>query len=163
MARPRSFRPEDLPIPEDARPHRTWPPIMLEMAAHIGPYDTLRIVDAFAGQDVYVPKDERRSPFRDIVGPAKVAVLASIYARQRIPIPVARGPLLRARRQGIIAAIRVGQMTVAEGAAILRMNRRHVSRLINQTDEGLDTEPALVLPSVTDPRQLDMFADIFTE
>jgi hypothetical protein len=62
MARARTFRPEDIPIPTDAGAHESWPPAMLEMAAHIGPYATLLVVDAFAGQDVYVPRDPARSP-----------------------------------------------------------------------------------------------------
>jgi hypothetical protein len=160
MARPRTFRPDDIPIPEDSRAHASWPPTMLEMAAHIGAYDTLRIVDAFAGQDVYIPVDPRRSPFTDIVGADKAAVLSHVYGRERLPIPSGRQPLLRARRQGIIAAIRANRMSVVEGAAILRMARRHLSRLVNQTEEGLDSEPVFVLPSVKDPRQLDMFGEI---
>jgi hypothetical protein len=47
-------------------------------------------------------------------------------------------------------------MTVGEGAAILRMPRRHFSHLVNHSDEGLECEP-LVLTPRKDPRQLDMF------
>lgn len=157
MARPRKFRPDDIPLPADAKPHASWPPMMLEMAAHIGAYDTLRIVDAFAGQDVYVPLDVRRSPFTEIVGAEKAAVLAHVYGRERLPIPAGRNALLRARRQGVIAAIRAHRMTVVEGAAILRMARRHLSRLVNQTDEGTESEPVPVLDRPRDHRQMEMF------
>lgn len=159
MARARTFRPDDIPIPLDAKPHASWPPMMLEMAAHIGPYDTLRIVDAFAGQDVYVPLDPSRSPFTDIVGSAKAAVLAHVYGRERLPVATGRNALLRARRQGIIAAIRSGRLTVVEGAAILRMARRSVCRLLNQSDEGTDAEPVPLLERPKDHRQLEMFGE----
>lgn len=159
MARARTFRPDDIPIPPDARPHASWPPMMLEMAAHIGPYDTLRIVDAFAGQEVYVPLDAKRSPFTDIVGVDKAAVLAHVYGRERLPIPTGRNALLRARRQGVIAAIRAHRLTVVEGAAILRMARRHLSRLVNQTDEGLDCQQVPLLERPKDARQLEMFGE----
>lgn len=159
MARPRTFRPEDIPIPPDAQPHESWPPIMLDMAAHIGAYDTLRLVDAFAGQDVYVPITAWRSPFTDIVGSEKAAVLSHVYGRECLPIPTGRNALLRARRQGVIAAIRANRLTVSEGAAILRMNRRYLSELVNQTDEGTDAVPAPLLERPKDARQLEMFGD----
>lgn len=159
MARPRTFRPDDIAIPPDAKPHESWPPMMLEMAAHIGPYDTLRIVDAFAGQEVYVPLDAKRSPFTDLIGVDKAAVLAHVYGRERLPIPTGRNALLRARRQGVIAAIRAHRLTVVEGAAILRMARRHLSRLVNQTNEGTECQQVPFLERPRDVRQLEMFGE----
>ena len=160
MARPRTFRPEDIPIPEDAQPHESWPPAMLEMAAHVGAYATLLIVDAFAGQDVYIPINPDKSPFTEIVGGEKAAIISHVYGAERLPIPTGRNALHRARRQGVIAACRTNRMTVTEGAAIVRMNRRHFSTLVNQSDEGLDCQ-AIALPArPRDPRQLDMFGEI---
>lgn len=159
MARPRTFRPDDIPIPPDAKHHASWPPIMLDMAAHIGAYDTLRLVDAFAGQDVYIPMDAKRSPFTDVIGSDKAAILSHVYGRERLPIPTGRNALLRARRQGIIAAIRAGRLTVVEGAAILRMARRHLSRLVHGTDEGMDCQPVPLLERPKDIRQLEMFGE----
>jgi len=78
MAHQFTTRPEALPIPEEARPHKSWPPLMLDMAAHIGAYATLRIVDAFAGQYIYVPLDPALSPFREVIGNEKAAVLAHV-------------------------------------------------------------------------------------
>lgn len=157
MAHQFATRPEQLPIPEDARPHKSWPPLMLDMAAHIGAYATLRIVDAFAGQYIYVPIDPSRSPFADVVGSERAATLAQVYGRERLPIPSGRNALMRARRAGVIALVRSGRMTVSEAAARLRMPVRHLSTLINKTDEGTDAEPALLLERPRDARQLDMF------
>ncbi|WP_289145062.1 hypothetical protein [uncultured Sphingobium sp.] len=157
MARQFASRPEQLPIPEDAKPHRTWPPLMLDMAAHIGAYATLRLIDAFAGQYIYVPLDPARSPFTDVVGTDKAAVLAHVYGRERLPIPAGRNALVRARRAGMIALVRTNRMTVSEAAARLRMPVRHLSTLINNSDEGTDAEPLLLLERPRDARQLDMF------
>lgn len=157
MAHNFTTRPEQLPIPEDARPHHSWPPLMLDLAAHIGPYATLRLVDAFAGQYIYVPLDPARSPFTDVIGADKAAILAHVYGRERLPIPSGRNALSRARRGGIIALVRSKRLTVSEGAARLRMPVRHLSTLINKTDEGTDAEPLLLLERPRDARQLDMF------
>jgi hypothetical protein len=157
MARHFTMRPEQLPIPEDTKPHASWPPLMLDMAAHIGAYATLCIVDAFAGQYIYIPVDASRSPFEDIIGREKAAVLAHVYGRERLPIPTGRHALSRARRAGVIALVRANRMTVSEAAARLRTPVRHLSTLINQTDEGTDAEPAILLQRTRDARQLDMF------
>jgi hypothetical protein len=53
------------------RAYKNWAPIMLDMAAHIGPYATLLLVDAFAGQQVYVSSNPARSPFAEIIGADK--------------------------------------------------------------------------------------------
>lgn len=159
MARPRTFRLENTPIPTDAKPYPTWPASMLEMAAHIGPYATLLLVDAFAGQDVYVPLDPKRSPFTDIIGAEKAEIIAHVYGREKLPIPTGRNPLLRARRQGIIAAARAGKISKKEAAAILRTPRAYFSRLFNQTDEGTDAMPVAELMRPRDTRQLEMFDD----
>ena len=157
MAHKFTTRPEELPIPEDARPHASWPPLMLEMAAHIGAYATLCLVDAFAGQYIYVPLDAARSPFREIVGAEKAEILSHVYGRERLPIPAGRNPLMRARRAGVIALVRSNKMTVSEAAARLRMPVRHLSTLINKTDEGTDAEPLLLLDRPRDARQIEMF------
>jgi hypothetical protein len=159
MSRPRTFRSEDIPIPPDAKPHASWPPTMLEMAAHIGPYHTLLIVDAFAGQEVYIPVDASRSPFTSIVGSEKAAILSHVYGRERLPIPVGRNSILRARRQGVIALIREKRISVKEAAAILRMKRSYLSYLVNQTDEGTDSQATPLLERPRDHRQLEMFGE----
>ncbi|SCW55883.1 hypothetical protein SAMN02927924_01342 [Sphingobium faniae] len=157
MARARTLHIHDLPIPADVQADAAWPPIMLEMAAHIGAYETLCIVDAFAGQDVYVPVDPHRNPFLDIIGADKAATFTHAFQRERLPIPAGRRPLEKARRAGVVAAVRAKRMTVVEGAAILRMPRRHLSRLISKTDEGSKATPFVFPARPRDPAQLDMF------
>jgi hypothetical protein len=159
MARPCNLRPEDVPIPRDVKAHPKWPPMMLEMAAHIGAYATLLIVEAFAGQDVYVPRNPSTSPFVDIVGRDKAEILSHVYGCEKLPIPTGRNALLHARRQTVIAAIRAGTMGVGEGAALMRMRRSHMSHLVNKTREGTSAEPVALLIRPRDTRQLELFGD----
>ncbi len=157
MVRRISTRPEDLPIPIDAKAHRSWPPIMLEIAAHIGAYDTLRLVDAYAGQRLYVPIDASRSRLGELIGSEKAAIMSQVFGVETLLIPSGRRPLERARRAGVIALVRTKKMTVSEAAALLRMAPRHLTTLINKTDEGTDAEPLLTLERPRDARQLEMF------
>lgn len=133
--------PEDLPIPHDVRVHENWPPFLAEMADHIGAYDTLRVVDAFAGRDVYFPMDVERSPFTQVIGREQASILSHVYGRERLPIPAGYDILCHAKRQSIIATIRAGRLNVARGASILRVSRRYLSRLVNQTDDGVGYAP----------------------
>ena len=142
--------PEDLPIPPEARVHECWPPMLAEMADHIGAYDTLRVVDAFAGRDVYFPLDVERSPFIQVIGQEKASILSHVYGRERLPIPAGHDTLLHVKRQSIISTIRSGRLSVMQGAAILRTSRRYLSRLVNQTDEGVGYAPI----DIPEPRVL---------
>lgn len=147
----------ELPIPVNAQPGPGWTEQMLEMAAHIGAYPTLCIVDQFGGQQIYVAKDASSSPFRDVVTDEIAATIASVYGGNRLLIPVGRAALDRARRAGIIAAVREGKMTGADAQKIIGTSRTYVSHLVNQTNEGQDAEP-VKLSRRHDPRQHDLFA-----
>lgn len=132
---------EDLPIPPDVKIDRTWPPILIDIADRIGAYEALVICDAFAGRELYVPADPRKSPFRGLISQKSVEIMAHCYRRERIAIPAGSDTILSAKRQGVIAAIRAGTLTVVGGARILRSARRHISRLVNQTSEGVGYAP----------------------
>lgn len=132
---------EDFAIPRDARPQDNWPPILLELAAHIGAYNALKLADVFSGREVYVPLDASRSPFHGIIPTDCVETMSFVYGRERLPIPAGRWPQEFAIRQGVIAAIRAGRLSVCQAAASLRLTRRYLSRVINQTDEGFGYEP----------------------
>ena len=140
---------EDLPIPEGVEADSTWPPILAELADHVGAYDALLICDAFAGRELYIPIDPQLSPLRGLISDSNCTLIAHVYGRERLPIPTGRNTILRAKRAGVISAIRSGELTVVRGAAILRMARRHLSRLVNQTNEGVGVQPtALPEPRV---------------
>lgn len=141
---------EDLPIPRDVRVHDCWPSTLVEMADHIGAYDALCVVEAFPGREVYIPMDAKLSPFRGLISDENVKVMSHVYGRERLPIPTGSDTLLHAKRQGVIAAIRAGRLSVVRGASILRMARRHISRLVNKTDEGVGYAPI----DIPEPRLL---------
>ncbi|WP_336958691.1 hypothetical protein [Sphingobium aquiterrae] len=159
MKRRPSYRLEDLPIPADVKPGKGWSPAMWEMADHIGAYAVLQICEEFGGQTIYISVDPTRNVLRELIGPEKAAIISHVYGREKFPMPTGNAALYRARRAGIVALVRQRKITVSEGAAIVRCNRSLMSKLVNQTDEGVDTRPVSLPRAKHDPRQLDMFAD----
>ena len=152
----------DLPIPEDARPTKLWGEQMLELAAHIGPYATLLLVDRLGGQKIYIPAKAERNRIAAVVGEDHAATLSRVYAGNEILVPTAKPALSEARRGPILAAIREGTLTIAQAVPILQMTSRYISRLLNSTDEGLCDRawvPARIRPKNIDTRQMDMFPD----
>lgn len=162
MARPYAACLRDMPIPTDCMANPQWPPIMQELAASIGAYDTLLIVDAFSGQDIYIPTDPSKNPFTGIIAPDKAAIISHVFSAERITIPQGNRWVEQAKRQGIIASVRQKQLTVIEAAAMLGKDRRFVYRLLNRTDEGLHHTPMVLISRKSDPRQIDMFEDTGT-
>jgi hypothetical protein len=152
---------EDLPIPQDAKPQATWPESMLEMAAHIGPFATLQLVDQFGGKELYVPLQAAGWHVANLIGWVKAQKLCQIYGRERLPIPVARTAIFHAKRQPIIAAVRARKMTLTEGAHILRTSRTYLSGLVNADRQGKGDAP---VPELSPRRrqyvgQMEMFPE----
>lgn len=133
---------DDFSIPRNIQPDQTWTESMREMSDHIGPYATLRIVAEFGGTDVYVGKTAARSPFRNIVDAEACERLARIYGRERVLIPVAASAVKRAKRAGLISAVRAGSLSLDKAAKIIGTSRTYVSHLKNHTDEGVGVEPS---------------------
>lgn len=147
---------DELPIPKDVQPGKGWTEQMLEMADHIGAYRTLLIISALGGREIYVPRSIESSPFADIVDGEAIVRLARIYGGGRVQLPVGRTALSVARRAGIIAAVRAGEMTGSQAQKILRTSRTYVSHLVNHADEAQNATPTRNL-FPRDTRQLDMF------
>lgn len=150
------LRIEDLPIPRDAQPGKGWTDSMHELACHIGAYPTLLLVEKFGGLDLYIPMDAAKCPTIDLIGEELTAKLCATYGRESLSVPVAGEAIRRAKRAGIISAVRAHSMSLSEAAHILRSSRRYVSRLVNQSDEGALSAP-YVQKRLPDPRQLVMF------
>lgn len=149
----------DLPIPENVRPGQGWTPLMLEMADHIGPYATLKLLERFGGEVIYFPRDPSRGHLREAVGEEKAAILSKIYGGERMELPVGERVLLRARRAPVLAAVRAGKLTGGDGARILKMRRTSFSKLVS-SDEATDAEVVpLIKRTKADPRQINMFGD----
>lgn len=150
---------DDIPIPPDVVPDSSWSARMLEMADHIGPYATLRIVEAFGGEKRYITADPLKNPFRELIGDEAAAILSQVYRREYYSVPVCGTALRRARRAGVLAAVRDKSITAADAARILRTSRTYLSYLVNQTSEGNNVVPFTPrIRTRVDPRQLDIFA-----
>ena len=149
----------ELPIPEDVQPGPGWTMFMVELAAHIGPYDVLRICAEFGGRELYIPAEATRNPMLPLLGAQKAAVVSWAYRCDTVAVPTARYALNRAKRGGVIAAARAKSITVTDAARILKLRRDYVSRLVNQTPEGEGSVPIFRKAIRSDPRQIDMFPD----
>lgn len=148
---------DDLPIPADARVTVKWTEQMREMAAHIGAYRTLQIVDALGGQVIEVPANPAVNRLAQVIGEEGATIMSQIYGRNVLRVPVGRAALHEARRAGVIAAIREKKMTIADAVPILKTSRSYLSHLVNGTSEGVEAAPHVPQRSRHDPRQLDMF------
>ena len=146
--------PSTLPIPDDVRPNRLWSPLMIEIADHIGARRTLELVARFGGQRIRVPVSANRSPFRDVIGAEAAARLSDVFGREQIDLPTARPALTHARRQGVIARARAGELNLSQAARMLRTSRSYIGKLVNRPDEGLDDAPA---SRHRDSRQIELF------
>lgn len=135
------LRAEDLPIPCDVQVDDGWPPTLAEMADHIGPYAALCLCEAFGGRTIQIPRRAEMSPFKGIIDAEQCETMAFVYGVEKVTIPLGTQTILRAKRRGVIAAIRAGNLSVSAAARILRMRRSHLSRVVHHTDEGLDCEP----------------------
>lgn len=153
----RPFTLADIPIPKDAQVTRKWTEQMREMAAHIGAYRTLLIVDAVGGQTIDIPSKAERNRLAEVIGDDGAAIMSRIYGGNVLRVPVGRAALDEARRAGVIAAIRAKTMTIAAAVPILKTSRSYLSHLVNGTSEGEVAAPIDVRRLRHDPRQLDMF------
>ena len=153
------IRIEDLPIPDDAKAHSAWPASMLEMAAHIGAYATLQLVDRFGGKELYVPMQAADWHVSKLIGGEKASKLCAIYGRERLPIPVARSTIFCAKSAPVFAAVLSGQMSLTEGAHILRTSRSYLSHRVNAERKGLGHTEVLKLVAQrgTQSGQFEMF------
>lgn len=153
----RHYSLSDLPIPKDARVTRRWTEQMCEMAAHIGAYRTLLVIDALAGQVVKIPKRMEFNRLEAVIGKDGAEIMSRIYGGNVLQVPVGRAALNEARRAGVIAAIRARKMTIADAVPILETSRSYISHLVNQTSEGSDAAVYVPPRRGRDDRQLDMF------
>lgn len=150
---------DDLPIPDDVQADQGWSQLLLEIASHIGARAALAVVEAFGGDNIYVSKDAARSPFHGVIDAEKVARFAYAFGGTRLDIPTGAAEIRRAKRAGLIAAVRAGKMTAADAARIMRISRSYMSHLVNATEEGTGNVQPVLLVHRTDTRQLDLFGD----
>lgn len=151
--------PRALPIPEDSPVTDAWPPLMRELAAHIGPHAVLQLVDRFGGLDLYVPVEPYGWHVAKVIGADKAAILSRVCGRESLPLPVGDYPLDQARRAPVLARVRAGTLTLTEAAWILRLKRRTVWHFVHKTDEGSGIDPKGLPPLPPRHRQLTFLED----
>lgn len=159
MARLHALEPAALPIPDDVQPGPGWSKVMVEMSGLIGARDVLRLCEQYGGQQVYFPVDPGKAPFADVIGQDKAEALGHLFRMTRLTIPTARYAIARAKRAGVIAAVRVRRLTVAEAAAMLHIRRDTVSQLVKCPTEGIGSAKFNPPPRPKDHRQIEMFPD----
>lgn len=152
----------DLPIARDVTPNRHWTDSMREMAAHIGAYETMLIVDRFGGMPLLTTKNPELCGAWPLIGAEKTRILCKVYVREAIQVPVAHAAIRHAKMQGVVAAIRARRLTLSEAVMVLReggvrTSTIRLNKLVNQTDEGLGIDPWTPRRSATDPAQTSIF------
>ncbi|MBX9813232.1 MAG: hypothetical protein K2X76_00870 [Sphingomonas sp.] len=145
-----------LEIPRDVAPGPGWSAQMCELADYIGAYDTLRLCEAFGGQELYISANPARSPFTGVIGAEKASIITRAFSGNVLAVPTARYALALAKRAPLIEAARAGSITIAEAARRLGLRRDYVSRLVNNDAQSEAKRPSRS-SRPTDGRQLDMF------
>lgn len=152
-----------LEIPQDVQPGTGWTAQMLELADHIGPYLTLRLVERYGGQQKYISR--QASDFVELLGEKAADTFGFVYGGRPFQFPVGRAALQRAYAQPLIAAVLAGTMPAAEAGRRLGTSRTHMTYLVNQArDGGCEAMPRRIgRTRPVDPRQIDMFGQALPE
>ena len=147
-----------LPIPPDVTETAYFSPLMLDLAGHIGVYDTLRLCDAFGGRYLYLalrgPKDE----LVDLLGRDKAELMCRIYGLETLLVPTARAALAHARRAPILRQVMSGERSAHDAAAMIDTSVEYIYKLVKQLRDGCAArgEPLLRRVRQVDPRQTDL-------
>lgn len=113
-----------------------WTDQLIEMAEHIGADPTLKLIELFGGQSVYIARRPSRPSIEEAIGRAAAEKLRRIYTCEKITLPAARYLLARRRRAVIVAKARAGMISVAEAARMIGTSRTYMSHLVHHTSEG---------------------------
>lgn len=148
--------PDTLPIPDDAAVNGLWPPLLAEIADHIGARTALELAARFGGQFIRIPKDPARGPFAEALGRDAAFELSRVFGGETLELPLGAAALRHARRQGVLSDVRAGRLSLADASRTLRTTRRTLTKWINETDEGAGSA-AQPPRRMGDPRQIDLF------
>lgn len=150
---------DELPIPEDVQISDKWSEQMVEMAGHIGAYQTLRLLEHYGGQQLSFTKELVEGDLAELLGAEAAQTLRKIYLGERVQLPTGKNAIAFAKRQPVLAAVRSGDLTGQDATKILKTSRTYVSHLINDTLEGTGVVPPPQFRRRRrgDPRQIDLF------
>lgn len=129
----RLLRIDELPIPEDATAGLGWSPLMLEIADHIGPYATLKLLDALGGEHIRVSGTAaQRELLAAAIGAVKSTVFQNAFRGCKLDLPVARYAMLRAKGRPVLQAVAQRELKIADAARILGVGRTRVHDLLSE-------------------------------
>lgn len=114
-----------------------WTPQLIELAHHIGIEPTLKPVERYGGQSVYISRKPRHPSIEEAIGSAAAELLRRIYTCERIAVPNARYLLARRNRAEIVAQARAGLIGITKAARVIGTSRTYMSHLVHHTNEGI--------------------------
>jgi len=120
--------------------HRGWPPLIVAFAEIIGDGAALKMIAAFGGTTIYIPKTPRlNSRLVSAIGAASALALAARFGGEDLEIP--NGAAMRSKKL-MIARMAGSNAQIARATGT---TRRYVRRVKNRGYRGLD------------PRQRELF------
>lgn len=144
-----------LPIPPDVTVGTGWSPLMAEIADHIGPYATLKLLERFGGENFRISRASRRDRFAEVIGEDAARAFQEAFHGEKLDLPTGRDAIWRAKAKPIIEQVTDGHLTIADAARILRVGRTRIHALLSEGERaGVPRRRKRHLP---DPRQIDMF------
>lgn len=147
---------DDLPIPSDATVGTGWSPMMVEIADHIGPYATLKLLERCGGDHFRVSARRVHPRFADAIGEEAAELFCKAFDGSKIDLPTGHAAIWRAKALPILERVRCNALTIADAARILRVARTRIHAvLVEQEKAGA---PKRRKGKLVDPRQIDMFS-----
>lgn len=137
---------QELEIPSGVKVRDYWPEQLKELADFTSPHIALVIADQFGGQNIYIPINWETCRFRHVISDEFVQKICAAYGPYEYFVPRARTALTRARREGLIAAVRAGTLSKRNAAIILGTSRNYLHQIVRHTGEGADVSPVERLP-----------------
>lgn len=148
---------DELPIPSEVSVGTGWSPLMVEIADHIGPYATLKLLERYGGEHFRISRASRRNPFVEAIGEEAARVFCEAFHGEKIDLPTGHDAIWRARAKPIINRVRHGALTIADAARILRVRRTRIHAVLAEGDAAGEP-PRRRKGREPDPRQIDMFS-----
>ena len=164
---------DDLPIMEDVAVDARWSEFMSDLAAQIGAYHALILIDQVGGMRRHVPHPMPDDWFViGLIGREAAETVSFFFSRrnkagsgdigQMITFPTADYELRASRLDPIIQAVRAKTLSYNEAAYMTGYSVRQLCHIANATERGTSAAAYLRKEPQADPRQSTIF-DIIEE
>jgi hypothetical protein len=111
---------------------KEWPPLINEIAEHIGDEAAMNLFVRFAGRRLRPPK--RLPPdhvINSIIGEEKAQIISRIFGDEIMDFPTGKCLLIKIRNQRIFKAYKDG-MSQADLATLHQITQRQINQIIRQ-------------------------------